>query len=199
KFVEHNGEELAIFRHLDALRLGAENGNAGGFQSIGEIERRLSTELHHYAFGLFLVVNIEHVLKRKRLKIKFVASVVIGRNRFRIGIYHDGFETELAQSEGGVDAAIIEFDALADAVGTATENHDFAFTAFAALILASVGGIIIRGISFEFGRAGIDQAIGRGDVLRDSLRANGLFRNTTGNCELPIRKPELFRAEKGRR
>src|SRR5205823_5217079 len=142
KFVEHNGEELAIFRHLDALRLGAENGNAGRFQSVGEIEGRLSAELHDYAFGFFLIVNIEHVLKRKRLKIKFVAGVVIGRNRFRIGIYHDGFETELAQSEGGVDAAIIKFDALADAVGTATENHDFAFAAFAALILASVGGII---------------------------------------------------------
>src|SRR6266516_6242476 len=143
KFIEHDGKELAVFRHLDALRLGAENGNAGRFQSIGEIERRLSAELHDYAFGFFLIVNIEHVLKRKRLKIKFVAGIVIGRNRFRIGVNHDGFETELAQGEGGVDAAIIEFDALANAVGPATENHDFALTAFAALVLASVGGVVI--------------------------------------------------------
>src|SRR6266513_640222 len=59
KFVEHNGEELAVFRHLDALRLGSKNGNAGRFQPIGEIERRLAAKLHDYAFGLFLIVNIE--------------------------------------------------------------------------------------------------------------------------------------------
>src|SRR5205809_7262394 len=118
---------FAIFRHLDAVRLGVENWSAGGFQCVGEIEWRLSAELHDYAFGFFLIVNVEHVLKRERLKIKLVAGVVIGRNRFRIGIYHDGFETELAQSEGGMDAAIIEFDALAAAVGTAAEHHAFAF------------------------------------------------------------------------
>src|SRR4029077_8175238 len=117
---------------------------------------------------------------------------------FGIGIYHDGFETELAQSEGGVDAAIIKFDALADAVRTATKNHDFALAAFAVLILASVGGIIVRGIGFELGRAGIDQAIGRGDLVRDPLRTDDFFGNTVSNCELPIRKPEPFRAKKGR-
>jgi hypothetical protein len=35
-----------------------------------------------------------------------------------------------------VDATVIEFDALSDAVGTATENHDLSFTAFPALVLA---------------------------------------------------------------
>src|SRR5438067_9826538 len=155
KFVEHNGEELAIFGHLDALRLGSENGNASRFQPIGEIERRLSAKLHDYAFGSFLVVNIEHVLECERLKIKFVAGIVIGRNRFRIGVNHDGFETELAQGECGMDAAIIEFDALANAIGPATENHDFALTAFAALVLASVGGVVRGGIGLKFSLARI--------------------------------------------
>src|SRR5437763_3347792 len=97
-----------------------------------------------------------------------------------------------------MDAAIIEFDALANAVGPATENHDFALTAFAALVLVSVGRVVIGGIGFKFRRAGIDQAVGRGDVLRDSLRANRLFRNATGNRELPIGKAEFFGAKKGR-
>jgi len=97
-----------------------------------------------------------------------------------------------------VDATVIEFDPLADAVGTATENHDFALITFAALVFASVGRVVIGGIGFKFGRAGIDQAIGRGDFLRDSSGANGFFRDATRNCELSIRKPKLFRAKKGR-
>ena len=32
---------------------------------------------------------------------------------------------DFAQGEGGVDAAVIELDALADAVGAAAEDHDF--------------------------------------------------------------------------
>src|SRR5256886_15903544 len=64
KFVEHNGEELAVFRHLDALRLGSENGNAGRFQPIGEGERRFSAGLHDYPLWVFLIGNIVHVLKR---------------------------------------------------------------------------------------------------------------------------------------
>src|SRR5207237_10008601 len=71
KFIEHDSKELAVLCHLDAFRLGSENGDAGGFQSIGEIERRLSAELHDHAFRLFLVVNIEYVLECEWLNIKF--------------------------------------------------------------------------------------------------------------------------------
>src|SRR5204863_8627645 len=40
KFIEHDGKELAVLRHLDAFRLSSEVGAAGGFHSIGEMEQR---------------------------------------------------------------------------------------------------------------------------------------------------------------
>ena len=89
-------------------------GTPAALQSVREIQRRLSAELHDHAFRFFLVVNIEHVFERERLEIKFVAGVVIGRNRFRIRVDHDGFEAELAQREGGVHAAVIKLDSLPD-------------------------------------------------------------------------------------
>ena len=139
-------------------------GTPAALQSIGEIQRRLAAELHDHAFRLFLIVNVEHVLERERLEIKFVARVVIGRNRFRIRVHHDRFEPELAQGERGVHAAVIKFDALADPVRSATENHDLALCRSRAhLVLVAVSRIVVRRVRFELRRAGIHQAIGRYD------------------------------------
>ena len=144
-------------------------------QSFREIERSLTAELHDDALGQFLVVDIEHVFERERLEVEFVARVVIGRNGFRIRIDHDGFESKLAKGEGGVDAAIIEFDSLAHPVRAAAEDHDLALIAPAHLVLAAVGGIIIRRIRFELRRTGIDQAIRRRHFFGDAFRSNFFF------------------------
>ena len=115
-----------VFGRLDAFRLRADNRNACGLQSVRQIQRRLSAKLDNHAFWFFLVINVEHVFERERLKVEFVARVVIGGDRFRIRVDHDRFESELAQREGGVHTAVIEFDSLADAVRSATEDHDLA-------------------------------------------------------------------------
>ena len=81
-----------------------------------QVQRRLSAKLDKDAFRLFLIVNVEHVLEGERLEIKFITGVVVGRNRFRIGVHHDRLESELAQGKRGMHAAIIKFDALADPV-----------------------------------------------------------------------------------
>ena len=138
EFVEHGRKQLSIFRGLDTLWLSAEDWNAGGSQPVREIERRLSAELHDHAFRFFLIVNVEHVLKCERLEIKFVARVIISRNRFRIRVHHDGFKSELAQRKRRVHAAVIEFDSLADTVRPAAEDHHFAFTALAPLVFVPV-------------------------------------------------------------
>ena len=152
-------------------------------------------KLNNHAFRFFLIVNIEHVLERERLKIKFIASIVIGRNRFRIRIHHDGFETELAQGESGVDATVVEFDPLADAIRPAAQNHDFTLAAFAPFVLVPIGRIIIRGVGFEFRSAGIDQSISGSDVVRDSLGADLPLLGPICDGELPIGETELFGAE----
>src|SRR3546814_12638148 len=52
-----------------------------------------------------------------------VRGVVIRRHRLRIAVHHDGFIAGLAEGIGGVDAAVVELDALADAVRPAAEDH----------------------------------------------------------------------------
>ena len=150
---------------LDAFRLRPKDRHARGFQSAGQIQRRLPAELNEHSLRFFLIVNVEDVFKSERLKIKFVARVVIGGNRFWIRIHHNRFESELAQSEGGVNAAIIEFNALADAVRAAAEDHDFPLVAVAPFVLIAIGGVVVGRVSFEFRRAGIDQAIGRNYIF----------------------------------
>src|SRR6266481_262839 len=136
-----------------------------------EIQRGLSAKLNDDAFWFFLLIDIEHVLEREWLEVKFVARVVIGRNRFRIRIDHDRFEPELAQGEGGVHAAVIKLNPLADPVRSAAENHHLAFATLAPLVLVAVSRVIIRRVSFELRRAGIDQPISRGDAASDSYIA----------------------------
>ena len=110
---------------------------------------------------MFLIVNVEHVLESERLKIKFIARVVIGRNRFRIRVHHDRLESELAQGKRGMHAAVIKFNALADPVRSATQNHDLAFAALASLVLVAVCRIVVRRIRFKLRRARIHEAVCR--------------------------------------
>ena len=159
ELVEHGREQLPVFRHLDAFRLRADDRNAGFFQSLREIQRRLPAELHDDAFGKLLLVDIEHVFERERLEIKFVARVVIGRNRFRVRVDHDRFEPDLPQRERGVDAAIIELDPLPDPVRPAAENHDLRPLGPAHLVLGPVGGIIVRRERLKLRRASIDKPV----------------------------------------
>ena len=96
--------------------------------ACGEIERRLAAELDDDAFEravrLLGVDDFEHVFGGQRLEIEPVGRVVIGRHGFRIAVDHDRFIARIMQREAGMAAAIIEFDALADAVGPAAEDDD---------------------------------------------------------------------------
>ena len=102
---------------------------------LGELERRLAAELHddavQRAVGALGVDDLEHVLGGERLEIEPVGGVVVGRHRLRIAVDHDGLVAGFLEREGGVAAAIVELDALADAVRAAAENDDLLFVASA--------------------------------------------------------------------
>ena len=71
------------------------------------------------------LADIENVFVRQRLEKEQVAGVVIGADGLRVGVDHHGFDAEFLHGEGGVDAAVIEFDPLADAIGAAADDDDF--------------------------------------------------------------------------
>ncbi|EKD36982.1 MAG: hypothetical protein ACD_75C01301G0001 [uncultured bacterium] len=60
-----------------------------------------------------------------------------------------------------MDAAVVELDALTDAVGAAAEDHDFLPLGLYRFIFLFVGRIEVRRIGFELGRAGVDQLVDR--------------------------------------
>jgi len=168
EIVEQLGEHLAVFGELDVLRRGADDADAVFFEAFGEIQRRLAAELdddaEHLVVDVFALVDVEHVFEREGLKVELVGGIVVGGDGLGVGVDHDGLEAELAQGEAGMDAAVVELDALADAVRAATEDHDFLAVVVAHLVLDAVGGVVVRREGFELGGASVHEAVGGGDA-----------------------------------
>src|SRR5688500_17895418 len=96
-----------------------------------QVERRLAAELNNDAFGMLDVNDVHHVLEGQRLEVEAVRSVVIGRDRLRVAVDHDGLKALFAQGKARMTAAVIELYPLADAIRPRPENHN----------LAAVGGV----------------------------------------------------------
>ena len=90
-----------------------------------------------------------------------------------------------------MDAAVIKFDALADAVRAAAENHHFLRgVAFDLVVAAVVGGIIIRRVSLELGGAGVHEAVARHEADAFALGADGVLGRAGEMGDLPVGKSE---------
>ncbi len=157
-------EALAVFGDVDGIRRGADDRRAGLFQRAAQLQRRLAAELHDDAFRLFLRHDFEHVFERQRLEVQAVGRVVVRRNRLRVAVDHDGLEPVLAQRERGVHAAVVELDALADAVRTAAEDHDLPLVRRIGLALFFVRRVHVGRGRGELRRAGVDALVHRHDA-----------------------------------
>ena len=155
-------------------------------QRLGELQRGLSAKLHddaeQRAVLLLLMQDFQHVLGGQRLEIEAVRGVVVGRDGLRVAVDHDGLEPGLIQREAGVAAAIVELDALADAVRPAAEDDDLLavrgprFVRRLARERRRVGRVHVGGGGGELRRAGVDalvdgQHVERPAALGDLLLA----------------------------
>ena len=156
QLVQHGGKHLAILRALDALRAGAEDVDAVGLQTEREVQRCLPAELGDGAPAIFPLVNVQDILECERFEKEFVARVVIGGHRLRIGVHHQRLKAILLQGKRRVHAAVIKLNALPDSVwATAEDHHLLAVRRINLVIAAIIGGIIIRRIRLELRRAGV--------------------------------------------
>ncbi len=115
-------ETLPVLGAVDRVGGGAQNRRSGRLQAAGKVERRLAAELEDDAHRLLRLQDVEDVLQRHRLEEELVGGVVVGAHRLRVGVDHDALVPLLPQREGGVDAAVVELDPLADPVGAAAED-----------------------------------------------------------------------------
>ena len=155
ELLEHVAEAVPILGQIDALGRGSQNRRAGLFERLGELERRLAAELHDDALWIFAVNDFEHVLEREGFEIEPVARIVVRAHRLGVAVHHDGLETRFRQRHHGVHAAIVELDALADAVGAAAQDDDFLARSRRRLVFLLVGRVEIRRMGLEFRSAGI--------------------------------------------
>ena len=121
--LQHLGELLAVLGVFDRIDARADDRHARVGKRPGQVQRRLPAELHDHAVGLDAVADIEHVFGGQRLEEQQVAGVVVGRDGLGVRVDHDRLDAQLAEGEAGVAAAVVELDALADAVGPAAEDH----------------------------------------------------------------------------
>jgi hypothetical protein len=103
-------------------------GTPAARKPLRKIQRSLPAELNNHADLrtrlCLVVVDRQHVLERQRLKVKPVAGVVVGGDGLRVAVDHDGLEAVFLQRKRRMATAVIELDALADAVRPRAENDD---------------------------------------------------------------------------
>ena len=188
-------EALAVLGEVDRVGRGAEDRDAGGLERLGQLERRLAAELHDQAqqlAGAALDLDqLDHVLGGQRLEVQAVGGVVVGRHGLRIAVDHDGLVAGLAQRVDGMDAAIVELDALADAVRPAAQDDDLLPVGRLRLALrrpmavALVAGIEVGRARFELGGAGVDALEHRPHAERPAALGD-LGRRQVGELAQPV-------------
>ena len=129
--------------------------------------------MYDQAVGLFGVVDIEDVFQGQRLEVQAVAGVVVGGDGLGIAVDHDRFDAHFLQRERRVAAAVIELDALSDAVGAAAQYDHFLAVRGAGFAGALVIGIEVRREAFELGGAGVHAAEDRGHAQLLAAVADG--------------------------
>jgi hypothetical protein len=134
-------------------------------QVLGQAQRRLATELHDHArqrtrqsFG---VDDLEDVLQRQRLEVQPVGGVVVGRDGFRVAVDHDRLVSGVVQRHRGMDARVVELDALADPVGSAAQDDDCRTPPLCYFGFLVVRRVVVGRARGELGRTGVDGLVDR--------------------------------------
>src|SRR5579859_13295 len=186
QFFQQAAKAPPVFRQVNGFRSRTNDGHTVAFQFQRKIQRRLPAKLHDDALRLFAFDDGEHVFQCQRLKIQAVRSVVVGRNRLRIAIHHDGFETVFVQRIGSVAAAIIKLNALPDAVRAAPQNHDFWPRLRVRFVLVLVSRVEIRREGFKLRGARVHAFENRRDAVARALQADGSWRGSPNLRQLLV-------------
>ena len=157
-------EPLAVLGHVQRLVAGTDHGNAVTVQLLGQLQGGLPAQLHDHALGLLVLDDVVDVLPEDRLEVELVGRVEVRAHGLRVAVDHDGLVALLLGRQHAVHAAVVELDALPDAVGTAAEHDDLLLVAALALVLLLEGAVVVGRAGREFSGAGVHQLVHPADA-----------------------------------
>ena len=139
-------EALAVLGEVDGVERRPEDLESGALDRPRELQRRLAAELDADADRLLALEHREDGLLVERLEVEPVRRVVVGRDGLRVAVDHHGLVALRPEALGGVDAAVVELDPLADPVRAAAEDHDRAAGLRRQLVALAAGRVeVVRG------------------------------------------------------
>ena len=176
-----------------------------------QLQRGLAAELNNHPIGALGFDHVEHVFEGQRFEVEAIAGVVIGGHRLRVAVHHHRGQPLLLQGKGGVAAAVVELDALADPVGTAAQDHHLAPRFRCHLTLRCqalelpggiepfhwplVAGVVVRRGGSEFGGAGVDRFEHRVNAQPLPVGPHSQFVATCAPGNLPVAVAQLLELE----
>ena len=168
RLVQHEAEELPILGRVNGLRTRPQDRHSGVLEPSGQRQRSLPAELDdhpgHRTSCPLRLIDLHDVLIGERLEVEAVGDVVVGGNGLGIAVDHDGL-VAIGERYGGVHAGVVEFDALADAIGAAAQDDDGLAPARNDLGLQIVGGVVVRSAGRELRSAGINGLVDRTQAI----------------------------------
>ena len=203
--LEQRLKALAVLGQIDGVGRRADDRHAGGLERIGEAQRRLAAELDddadQRAARLLDARQLDDVLDGQRLEVEPIRGVVVGRDGLGVAVDHDRLDAGVGEAEGGVDAAIVELYALADAVRAAAQDDHLAPVAGLGLAfgrrrpVALVARVHIGRARLELGGAGVDALVHGVHAVRPARRRNGGFVGARELGQAGVRETHLLEPE----
>ena len=202
---QDGAEAFAVLGEVDGRGARADDGQALGLEGGGQRQRRLAPQLHDDAGdrpgGGLRPVDLQDVFQREGLEVEACGHVVVGGDRLRVAVDHDGLVV-LPQSPGSLHARVVELDPLPDPVGPRTEDEDGGPLPAGDLGLLVVARIVVGGAGREFGGAGVDRLVDGVDSVGPSHLPDRLLPDAADLADLrvgeavPFGQAERLRAER---
>src|SRR5919112_5313402 len=183
-------EPGAVFRKVYGVGRGAEDSHSCRFQLVRELQGTLATELQDHPFWFLALYDLEHVFRGERFEVQPRRGIVVGGDGLGVRVDHDRVVAALHEGVAGVDASVVELDALADAVGSAAEDDDGGVLLAPDLVLLLVGGVIVGRARGELAGAGIHGLVGRRDTEGPPHAPNDLQRGPRCRRDGLVGKPD---------
>ena len=90
---------------------------------------------------------------------------MVGADRLGVDVHHYRADAAAAQRLDGLDAAVVELDALRDAYRAGAEDHDAALVRAVRVVASARRAVVVAGAGGELARAAVDLTVARGAAL----------------------------------